>query len=203
MNKFISLSKEENTIILDVRNQNVFKNGFIPESIFIGLNDGFAPWVGAVLKDISIKILLVCEDGQAKEAIMRLSRVGFDNCLGYLEGGFNIWGNSGNPIDTIESINAKEFENSINDKINILDVRKVGERNNGYLKNSDHLPLALIDSENKSLNKSLKYYIHCAGGYRSMIACSILKKNGFDNTIDIEGGFGSISNDTSIEILQN
>ena len=203
LNKFMSLSKQENTIILDIRNQNVFKNGFIPGSVFIGLNGGFAPWVGAILKDISIKILLVCEDGQAKEAIMRLSRVGFDNCLGYLEGGFNIWGNSGNPIDTIESINAKEFENSINDKINILDVRKVGERNNGYLKNSDHLPLALIDSENKSLNKSLKYYIHCAGGYRSMIACSILKKNGFDNTIDIEGGFGSISNDTSIEILQN
>ena len=203
LDKFMSLSKQENTIILDVRNQNDFKNGFVPGSVFIGLNGGFAPWVGAVLKDINIQILLVCEDGQPNEAIMRLSRVGFDNCLGYLDGGFITWESSGNPIDTIESINAKEFENSLNDKINILDVRQVGERNNGYLRNSDHLPLALIDSDNKSLNKSLKYYIHCAGGYRSMIACSILKKNGFDNTIDIEGGFGSICNDTSIEILQN
>ena len=167
------------------------------------MNGGFAPWVGAVLKDINIKILLVCEEGQAKEAIMRLSRVGFDNCLGYLEGGFKTWGNSSNPIDTIDSMGAKEFEKSINDNINILDVRQFGERNNGYLKNSEHIPLALIDSDNKSLNKSLKYYIHCAGGYRSMIACSILKKNGFDNTIDIEGGFGSISNNTSLEILQN
>jgi len=134
---------------------------------------------------------------------MRLSRVGFDNCLGYLKGGFSTWQNSSNPIDTIDSNNAKEFEKSIYDNINILDVRQVGERNNGYLKNSEHIPLALIDSENKSLNKSLKYYIHCAGGYRSMIACSILKKNGFDNTIDVEGGFGSISKNTSLEILQN
>ena len=134
---------------------------------------------------------------------MRLSRVGFDNCLGYLEGGFRMWKNSGNPINTIGSTNAKELEKSINNNINILDVRQVGERNNGYLKNSEHIPLALIDSENKSLNKSLKYYVHCAGGYRSMIACSILKKKGFNTTIDVEGGFGSISNNTSIEISQN
>ena len=133
---------------------------------------------------------------------MRLSRVGFDNCLGYLDGGFKTWQNSSNPIDTTDSTNAKEFEKSINDSTNILDVRQVGERNNGYLKNSEHIPLATIDSENKSLNKSSKYYIHCAGGYRSMIACSILKKKGFDNTIDVEGGFGSISNNTSLEILQ-
>lgn len=202
LEKFIFLSSQENTIILDVRNQNIFKNGFIPGSIFIGLNGGFAPWVGAVLKDINIKILLVCEEGQAKEAIMRLSRVGFDNCLGYLDGGFKTWKNSSNPIDTIDSKSAKEFEKSINESTHILDVRQMGERNNGYLKNSEHIPLATIDSENKSLNKSSKYYIHCAGGYRSMIACSILKKNGFDNTIDVEGGFGSISNNTSLEILQ-
>ena len=166
------------------------------------MNGGFAPWVGAVLKDINIKILLVCEEGQAKEAIMRLSRVGFDNCLGYLDGGFKTWENSSNPIDTIDSKSAKEFEKSINESTHILDVRQIGERNNGYLKNSEHIPLATIDSENKSLNKSSKYYIHCAGGYRSMIACSILKKKGFDNTIDVEGGFGSISNNTSLEILQ-
>ena len=128
------------------------------------MNGAFAPWVGAILKDINIKILLVCEENQAKEAIMRLSRVGFDNCLGYLDGGFKTWQNSSNPIDTIDSKTAKEFEKSINDNINILDVRQIGERNNGYLKNSEHIPLTLLDSDNKSLNKSLKYHIHCAGG---------------------------------------
>ena len=129
--------------------------------------------------------------------------MGLDTWLAYLEGGLKTRGKSSNPIDTIDSMGAKEFEKSLNDNIKILDVRQVGERNNGYLKNSEHMPLALIDSDNKTLNKSLKYHIHCAGGYRSMIACSILKKNGFDNTIDIEGGFGSISNNTSLEILQN
>ena len=200
---FKSLSLENNTIILDVRNQNDFRTGFVPNSIFIGLNGGFAPWVGSVLKDINTKILLVCDDGREQEAIMRLSRVGFDNCIGFLNGGFKTWKDSGNSIDTIDSISASGLEDFIDQDVEILDVRQLGERNNGRLKKSAHIPLGLIDVKNDHLNKLNKYYIHCAGGYRSMIACSVLKKQGFKNLIDVDGGFESITSNTSLEIISN
>ena len=200
---FKSLSIENNTIILDVRNQNDFKTGFVPNSIFIGLNGGFAPWVGSVLKDINTKILLVCDDGREQEAIMRLSRVGFDNCIGFLNGGFKTWKDSGNSIDTIDSISASGLEDFIDQDVEILDVRQLGERNNGRLKKSVHMPLGLIDVKNDHLNKLNKYYIHCAGGYRSMIACSVLKKQGFKNLIDVDGGFESIISNTSLEIISS
>ena len=200
---FKSLSIENNTIILDVRNQNDFRTGFVPNSIFIGLNDGFAPWVGSVLKDINTKILLVCDGGREQEAIMRLSRVGFDNCIGFLNGGFKTWKDSGNSIDTIDSISASGLEDFIDQDVEILDVRQLGERNNGRLKKSAHIPLGLIDVKNDHLNKLNKYYIHCAGGYRSMIACSVLKKQGFKNLIDVDGGFESITSNTSLEIISN
>ena len=200
---FKSLSLENNTIILDVRNQNDFRTGFVPNSIFIGLNGGFAPWVGSVLKDINTKILLVCDGGREQEAIMRLSRVGFDNCIGFLNGGFKTWKDSGNSIDTIDSISASGLGAVIGQDEEILDVRQLGERNNGRLKKSAHMPLGLIDVKNDHLNKLNKYYIHCAGGYRSMIACSVLKKQGFKNLIDVDGGFESITSNTSLEIISN
>jgi len=201
LESFKSLSLENNTIILDVRNQNDFRTGFVPNSIFIGLNGGFAPWVGSVLKDINTKILLVCDHGQEQEAIMRLSRVGFDNCLGFLNGGFKTWKDSGNSIGTIDSISASGLEEVIDQDGEIIDVRQLGERNNGRLKKSAHIPLGLIDDKNDHLNKLNKYYIHCAGGYRSMIACSVLKKQGFKNLIDVDGGFESITSNTSLEII--
>ena len=203
LENFKSLSLKNNTIILDVRNQNDFRTGFVPNSIFIGLNGGFAPWVGSVLKDINTKILLVCDNGQEQEAIMRLSRVGFDNCLGFLNGGFKTWKDSGNSIGTIDSISASGLEEVIDQDGEILDVRQIGERNNGRLKKSAHIPLGLIDIKNDHLNKLNKYYIHCAGGYRSMIACSVLKKQGFKNLIDVDGGFESITSNTSLEIISS
>ena len=203
LENFKSLSLKNNTIILDVRNQNDFRTGFVPNSIFIGLNGGFAPWVGSVLKDINTKILLVCDNGQEQEAIKRLSRVGFDNCLGFLNGGFKTWKDSGNSIGTIDSINASGLEEVIDQDGEILDVRQIGERNNGRLKKSAHIPLGLIDIKNDHLNKLNKYYIHCAGGYRSMIACSVLKKQGFKNLIDVDGGFESITSNTSLEIISS
>ena len=203
LENFKSLSLENNTTILDVRNQNDFRTGFVPNSIFIGLNGGFAPWVGSVLKDINTKILLVCDNGQEQEAIMRLSRVGFDNCLGFLNGGFKTWKDSGNSIGTIDSISASGLEEVIDQDGEILDVRQLGELNNGRLKKSVHIPLGLIDIKNNHLNKLNKYYIHCAGGYRSMIACSVLKKQGFKNLIDVDGGFESITNSTSLEIISS
>ena len=203
LENFKSLSEENNTIILDVRNQNDFRTGFVPNSIFIGLNGGFAPWVGSVLKDINTKILLVCDHGQEQEAIMRLSRVGFDNCLGFLNGGFKTWKDSGNSIGTIDSISASGFEEVIDQDGEIIDVRQLGERNNGRLKKSAHIPLGLIDDKSDHLNKLNKYYIHCAGGYRSMIACSVLKKQGFKNLIDVDGGFESITSNTSLKIISS
>lgn len=196
--QFKELNDSDDTIILDVRNQNDFKKGFIPGSVFIGLNGTFAPWVGSIIKDINKKILLICDQGKEKEAIVRLSRVGFDNCLGFLDGGFNNW-MSENEFDTIESIDSDNLS-SIVESINLVDVRKLSERSNGFLKNTISIPLDLFQDNLNSLDKNKKYYVHCAGGYRSMIACSILKRNGFNSPIDVTGGFSAIRN-SNFEIL--
>ena len=196
--QFKELNDSDDTIILDVRNQNDFKKGFIPGSVFIGLNGNFAPWVGSIIKDINKKILLICDQGKEKEAIVRLSRVGFDNCLGFLDGGFQNW-MSENEFDTIESIDSDNLS-SIVESINLVDVRKLSERSNGFLKNTISIPLDLFQDNLNSLDKNKKYYVHCAGGYRSMIACSILKRNGFNSPIDVTGGFSAIMN-SNFEIL--
>ena len=196
--QFKELNDSDDTIILDVRNQNDFKKGFIPGSVFIGLNGTFAPWVGSIIKDINKKILLICDQGKEKEAIVRLSRVGFDNCLGFLDGGFQNW-MSENEFDTIESIDSDNLS-SIVESINLVDVRKLSERSNGFLKNTISIPLDLFQDNLNSLDKNKKYYVHCAGGYRSMIACSILKRNGFNSPIDVTGGFSAIMN-SNFEIL--
>ena len=196
--QFKELNDSDDTIILDVRNQNDFKKGFIPGSVFIGLNGTFAPWVGSIIKDINKKILLICDQGKEKEAIVRLSRVGFDNCLGFLDGGFHNW-MSENEFDTIESIDSDNLS-SIVESINLVDVRKFSERSNGFLKNTISIPLDLFQVNLNGLDKNKKYYVHCAGGYRSMIACSILKRNGFNSPIDVTGGFSAIRN-SNFEIL--
>ena len=196
--QFKELNDSDDTIVLDVRNQNDFKKGFIPGSVFIGLNGTFAPWVGSIIKDINKKILLICDQGKEKEAIVRLSRVGFDNCLGFLDGGFDNW-MSENEFDTIESIDSDNLS-SIVESINLVDVRKLSERSNGFLKNTISIPLDLFQDNLNSLDKNKKYYVHCAGGYRSMIACSILKRNGFNSPIDVTGGFSAIRN-SNFEIL--
>ena len=196
--QFKELNDSDDTIILDVRNQNDFKKGFIPGSVFIGLNGAFAPWVGSIIKDINKKILLICDQGKEKEAIVRLSRVGFDNCLGFLDGGFDNW-MSENEFDTIESIDSDNLS-SIVESINLVDVRKLSERSNGFLKNTISIPLDIFQDNLNSLDKNKKYYVHCAGGYRSMIACSILKRNGFNSPIDVTGGFSAIRN-SNFEIL--
>ena len=196
--QFKELNDSDDTIVLDVRNQNDFKKGFIPGSVFIGLNGTFAPWVGSIIKDINKKIILICDQGKEKEAIVRLSRVGFDNCLGFLDGGFDNW-ISENEFDIIESIDSDNLS-SIVESINLVDVRKLSERSNGFLKNTISIPLDLFQDNLNSLDKNKKYYVHCAGGYRSMIACSILKRNGFNSPIDVTGGFSAIRN-SNFEIL--
>ena len=191
----------DNTVILDVRNQNEFKKGFIPGSIFIGLNGTFAPWVGSIIKDISTKLLLVCDEGQEQEAIMRLSRVGFDNCLGYLAGGFSTWLNNDCKYETIETIDSDSLSKIIDD-INLIDVRKLSERDNGYLSASKSIPLDDFENELSEINSDEKNYIHCAGGYRSVIACSILKRSGYETVVDVAGGFSSIRK-SNFDILFN
>ena len=191
----------DNTVILDVRNQNEFKKGFIPGSIFIGLNGAFAPWVGSIIKDISTKLLLVCDEGQEREAIMRLSRVGFDNCLGYLAGGFSTWLCNDSKYETIETIDSDSLSKIIDD-INLIDVRKLSERDNGYLSASKSIPLDDFENELSEINSDEKNYIHCAGGYRSVIACSILKRNGYESVVDVAGGFSSIRK-SNFDILFN
>ena len=198
--KFKNLMNLEDVIILDVRNQNEFRQGFIPGSIFIGLKGSFAPWVGSIIKDVNTKLLLVCDRGLEEEAILRLSRVGFDNCLGYLDGGISSWTNSNN-YDTIESISADDLSKII-ERVSLIDVRKSGERSNGYLYNSKHVSLDDFQDQIKEIDKNNNNYIHCAGGYRSMIACSILKRNGYDSVIDVNGGFSSIRN-SNFKIINN
>jgi len=183
----------ENSLILDVRTQKEFINKHIPNSLFIGLNGSFAPWVGTLIKDVHRPILLIVEKGMEEEAITRLSRVGCDNCIGYLEGGIKTWEKSGNPTASLESISANEFIETLKlNKINILDVRKVSEFETQHIEGSANYPLGEIQENISKINSKEKFHVHCAGGYRSVIAISILKANGFDNLIDIAGGFNEI-----------
>jgi len=185
----------KNALILDVRTQKDFIKEHIPNSLFIGLNGSFAPWVGTLIKDVNRPILLIVEKGREEEAITRLSRVGCDNCIGYLEGGINTWSKSENPTSNLESISAKEFIETLKlNKINILDVRKVTEFETKHIEEAMNYPLAEIFENLDNINSEKQLFVHCAGGYRSVIAISILKANGFDNLIDIAGGFNEIKN---------
>ncbi|WP_400077167.1 rhodanese-like domain-containing protein [Winogradskyella sp. R77965] len=190
---FEALANHESALVLDVRPQSDYIKGHIPNSIFIGLNGDFAPWVGALITDIKQPIVLVVPEGKSAEAVTRLSRVGYDNTLGYLEGGINAWVSVGKEIDTLESISAEEFaKKAKTSKINILDVRKDGEYNSSHLEDAQHLSLDFINDKMNEVDKDKTYFVHCAGGYRSVIAASILKARGFDKLIDIAGGFGAI-----------
>lgn len=191
---FEALANQEDALVLDVRTQKDFVDGHIPNSIFIGINGGFAPWVGALITDLKQPILLIAPEGKEKETVTRLSRVGYDNTLGYLEGGIEAWKKSGGDIETIESISAEEFTSRFkNQQIETLDVRKDGEYQSEHLdgNNVSHFALDYINNNMNAIDQKKTYYIHCAGGYRSVIAASILKARGFD-VIDIAGGFGAL-----------
>ena len=193
--QFENIANNEDALVLDVRTQTEFVKAHIPNSIFIGLNGAFAPWVGALITDLKQPILLVTPEGKEQETVTRLSRVGYDNTKGYLEGGIKAWKKAGKDIDTIDSISAQEFfKHSKNENINVLDVRKDGEYKSEYLEGDyvQHFALDFINENMHHIDKNIKYYIHCAGGYRSVIAASILKARGFDNLIDIAGGFAAI-----------
>ncbi|PKQ46061.1 MBL fold metallo-hydrolase [Confluentibacter flavum] len=194
-NDFEIIANHENALVLDVRTEQEFAKGHIPNSIFIGLNGAFAPWVGALITDLKQPILLVTPIGQEKETVTRLSRVGYDNTLGFLKGGFDTWGASGKDVETLESISAEAFSNRFKEEdLNVLDVRKDGEYQSTHLKgkNVKHFALDYINQNMHAISKDKTYYIHCAGGYRSAIATSILKARGFNNLIDITGGIETL-----------
>ena len=191
--KFEDLISKRDVIVLDVRHQDDFAKAHIPNSIFIGLEGRFAPWVGEILEDIYTPILLVVPNGREEEVITRLSRVGFDHILGYLKGGIENWTSKEKITSSIDSSNAsflKDLENK--SKHLILDVRNHDEHQNESISGSLNIPLQSINRSIDQINFKSKFYIHCQGGYRSMIAASILKKNGIHSFSDVKGGYNSI-----------
>ena len=194
--EFEKIANDTDALILDVRHQSEFIKGFIPRSIFIGLDGGFAPWVGALIQDIKQPILLVTPKGREEETITRLSRVGFDNTLGYLDGSFKTWLASGKEIDTLESISAATLEDRMDENPAIFDVRKPGEYASEHIQDAPNTPLDFINDYISDYPKDKDFYVHCAGGYRSVIAASILKARGYHNVIDVAGGYGAIKKTT-------
>lgn len=180
-------------LILDVRTQNDFIQGFIPNSLFIGLNGTFAMWVGALIENIEQKIVLIVPEGKEEEAITRLSRVGYDNAVGYLEGGIDTYINSGGELNTITSVSPEELE-KVYENANIVDVRKPGEFDAAHVSGATHYALDYMNDELNKLNKNTCYHVHCAGGYRSVIAISLLMQNGYTDLINVEKGYAGIKN---------
>ena len=199
---FELIANETDAIILDVRHQTEFVKGFIPQSIFIGIDGGFAPWVGALIKDIEQPILLVTPQGKEADTITRLSRVGFDNVLGYLDGSFTSWQKEGKEIDTLQSVSVDFLEQKINENLDklssnlVFDVRKPGEFESEHIIGAESTPLDFLNNHISEFPKKDDFYVHCAGGYRSVIAASILKSRGIHNVIDVAGGYAAIRNTT-------
>jgi glyoxylase-like metal-dependent hydrolase (beta-lactamase superfamily II)/rhodanese-related sulfurtransferase len=190
---FETAANETNAIVLDTRDPQTFAKGFIPNSINIGVDGQFAPWVGALIPDIKHEILIVCEPGREEEVITRLSRVGYDHTIGFLQGGFDAWKNAGKEVDHITSITADELATIMSkEKVNIIDVRKKSEYGSEHIVDAENAPLDFVNDSMVQMDKNKTYYVHCAGGYRSMIFTSILKARGYDKLIDVKGGFKAI-----------
>lgn len=185
-------ANETGAIVLDVRHQDDFAKGHVPRSIFIGLDGSFAPWVGALVADVKQPILLVTPEGREEETITRLSRVGFDHTLGYLKGGIDAWKAAGKEVDTVESVSAEELKKRIENGVPVYDVRKETEFQAEHVENAHLTPLDYINDHLSEFPEKETFYVHCAGGYRSMIASSILKSRGIHNLVDVAGGFADI-----------
>ena len=191
---FEAAANETGAVLLDTRDPEVFAGGFIPNSINIGIDGNFAPWVGALIPDIEQEILLITPEGREEEVVTRLARVGYDHAIGYLKGGFDRWRMEGKEMDTIKSVTPTELFQIINadNDVNILDVRKNTEYIAEHLIQAKNVELDYINTNMEQVDKDKTYYVHCAGGYRSMIFNSILRARGFQNLIDIKGGFKAI-----------
>lgn len=189
---FELVANETQALVLDTRDPAVFAKGFIPNSINIGLDGSFAMWVGELILDIKQEILLVTEIGREEEAIIRLSRVGYDHTIGFLEGGFDAWKNANKEIDTVNRISVQEFEKLYDSKPIVIDVRKKSEFDSEHVLNAINVPLNQLNEKLSMIPKEKDFILHCAGGYRSMIAASMLKSRAYDNFVDVEGGMTEI-----------
>jgi glyoxylase-like metal-dependent hydrolase (beta-lactamase superfamily II)/rhodanese-related sulfurtransferase len=190
---FEAAANDTGAVVLDTRNAQIFSEGFIPNSINIGVDGQFAPWVGAMLPDVAQPLLLITEEGKEGEVLKRLARVGYDHVLGYLQGGFEAWLKEGKEIDTVNRISADKFEGDLTTDTIVIDVRKPGEFEAEHVEGAINIPLDFINEEMASFPKDKPFIIHCAGGYRSMIASSVLKARGIENFKEVAGGFGAIS----------
>lgn len=199
VDKFETAAESTGALLLDTRSAADFAQGFVPQSINIGLKGDFAPWVGAMVVDVNQPLLLVCEPGTEEETITRLSRVGFDNVLGHLKGGFAAWKASGKDVDTVNRITAKQFAEQFKPAASkVIDVRKESEYAAEHVADAYSWPLAYINDWVRDVNPDEHFFLHCAGGYRSMIAASILQSRGYRNFTEVDGGFGAISNETEV-----
>jgi glyoxylase-like metal-dependent hydrolase (beta-lactamase superfamily II)/rhodanese-related sulfurtransferase len=200
--EFEAAANETGAMILDTRDAQVFAKGFIPNSINIGIDGSFAVWVGAMIPDLKQEILVVAEEGREEEVITRLARVGYDFAIGYLQGGFKAWKESGQEVDSITSISVDELAKikEGDSGIHILDVRKNSEFLSEHVIDAENAPLDYINDSMLKVKKDETYYVHCAGGYRSMIFNSILKARGYDNLIDVAGGFTAIKESEKFKV---
>jgi len=190
--EFMAISQQDDCIILDVRHENEFVKEHIPNSIFIGIEGSFAPWVGSLLRDVDQKLLLVTPIGKEEETITRLSRVGFDNVQGYLKEGLDSWKKAGYETSSITSIKPEEFEDRLTANSIVIDARKPGEFQAEHVENANNIPLDTINEMFESIPRNEAFFLHCAGGYRSVIMASILKSRGIHHIINIEKGFNGI-----------
>lgn len=185
----------DRTIVLDTRSKEDFVQSHIPKSLFIGIDGSFATWVGSLITDLKQPILLIADEGREEEVVMRLARVGYDNSLGYLNGGFSTWMNAGNPVNKLTSISAADFSERYNKgHISVIDVRKPGEFESENVQGARNYPLDYINDNLSALDKETTHFIHCRSGYRSVVAISILNQVGYSNLVDVAGGMLAIAN---------
>ena len=201
---FEAVANETDALIIDTREAQVFAKGFIPNAVNIGIDGSFATWVGTLVTDVKQPLLIVAEAGREEEAVTRLARVGYDHCLGYLKGGFEAWKAAGNEVDTIESISAAQLSELLENDPNlqIIDVRKKSEYDSEHLLESVNAPLDYINDSVAKIDRKRTAYVHCAGGYRSMVFISILKARGFDDLVDVQGGFKALKESARFRVSE-
>jgi glyoxylase-like metal-dependent hydrolase (beta-lactamase superfamily II)/rhodanese-related sulfurtransferase len=199
---FEAAANETSALILDTRDAQSFASSFIPNAINIGIDGNFAPWVGTLIPDIKQEILIVAEPGREEEVVTRLARVGYDFCIGYLDGGMTAWKKAGKETDHIQSISPDHVADlqKKNSSIHILDVRKKSEFLSEHVINAENAPLDFLNDSMTLINRNQTYYVHCAGGYRSMIFISALRARGFENLVDINGGFKAMKDSGNFKI---
>lgn len=191
--EFETISDDADILVLDTRNPQLFSEGFIPNSINIGLDGQFAPWVGALLTDAKQKIIIIAETGREEESIKRLARVGYDNVIGYLNSGFESWKESGKPVYTVNRISADEFAKMKDDGKVVIDIRRPGEYSSEHVEGAINIPLDFLNQEMAQFPKNQQFIMHCQSGYRSIIAASILISRGYTDFLEVAGGYSAIS----------